>query len=83
MSRLERTLENKHKKRKYKLVVHIMLIIVMILICSLSIIEVDKNIVSMLDDNKNYYISNFFMNFKDSCIQSYNEVYNKSKELLK
>ena len=83
MSRLERTLENKHKKRKYKLIVHIMLIIVMILICSLSIIEVDKNIVSMLDDNKNYYISNFFMNFKDSCIQSYNEVYNKSKELLK
>ncbi|HSQ33583.1 MAG TPA: hypothetical protein VLM81_01645, partial [Peptostreptococcaceae bacterium] len=81
--RLERTLENKHKKRKYKLIVHIMLIIVMILICSLSIIEVDKNIVSMLDDNKNYYISNFFMNFKDSCIQSYNEVYNKSKELLK
>lgn len=83
MSRLERTLENKHKKRKYKLIVHIIFIIIMMLICTLSIIEVDKNIVSMLDDNKDYYISNFFISFKDSCIQSYNEAYNKSKELLK
>lgn len=83
MSRLERTLENKHKKRKYKLIVHIMLILVMILICTLSIIEVDKNVSSMLDNNKNYHTSNFFISFKDSCIQSYDEVYNKAKGLLK
>lgn len=83
MSRLERTLEKKHKKRKYKRIVHIFIFILMLLGFTWSIIEVDKNIVSMLDDKKNYYISDFFINFKGSWIQSYNEVYNKVKELSK
>ena len=83
MSRLERTLEKKHKKRKYKVIVHIILITIMLITCMLSIIEVDKNIVAMLDDNKDYYITDFITSFKNSCIQSYNEAYTKAVELLK
>ncbi len=70
MSRLERTIERKQKNNKYKLVLRVIFILIMIVITAYCIFEIDSSAKDMLGENVskfpsiNTHISNIFKNFK-------------------